>query len=238
MTETQLKDMIYAQLGGQTVCLELTPDSWTQIFFAATQWFNARVALTKRMPLQIAPSTQSEYTLPEEVIDVNQVYFPGLDFMTSFSFDMPFHILWQLPHGWARSGMRFSGLVERLQYLETAQRILGGPAWDYDPATRKLTLATSMNTQDVSLIIYEYTALATDIASIQKPYDIQLYSEYALAQAKIQLGRARSKFDSLPSAQGSVTLDGITLLNEANEKIKELEEKTLSRSDYSPIVMG
>jgi len=220
------------------VCLELTEPSWAEIFASATRWFNARVALTKRMPLQIAPSTQNEYTLPEEVIDVNQVYFPGLDFMTSFSFDMPFHILWQLPHGWARSGMRFSGLVERLQYLETAQRILGGPAYDYDPATRKLTLATSMNTQDVALIIYEYKALAVDVSSIQKPYDIQIYYEYALAMAKQQLGRARSKFDSLPSAQGTVSLDGATLLNEATETIKQLEEKTLSTCDYSPIVMG
>lgn len=238
MTEQELQDSIYASLGGQTVCLELTAASWVQIFLTATRWFNAKVALTKRAPLSITPSTQSEYTLPDEVIAVNEVYFPGLDFMTSFSFDMPFHILWQLPHGWARSGMRFSGLVERLQYLETAQRILGGPAWDYDPATHKLTLATSMNTSDVSLIIYEYTALAASIASIQKPYDIELYAEYALAQAKIQVGRARSKFDSLPSAQGTVTLDGITLLNEANEKIKELEERTLSRSDYSPFVLG
>jgi len=237
MTEAELKASILARLGYPTVCVELKDENWAEVFASTTRWFNARVGLLKRAPLQIS-NTVGQYVLPDEVKDVVNVWFPGLDFMTSFSFDMPFYILWQLPHGWARSGQRFSGLVERLQYLETAQRILGGPAWDYEVATHILTIASPVSAEDASLLIYEYTAVATKIDDIQKLNDIQLYFDYALATAMIMLGRIRSKYSDLPAAQGTVTLDGQKLLDEGLAMLEKCEERAFSHSDMPMFLTG
>lgn len=237
MTEAELRAAIEARLGAPTICIELKEENWTEIFASATRWFNAKVSLLKRAPLQIS-DTVGQYTLPDEVKDVVNVWFPGLDFMTSFSFDMPFYILWQLPHGWARSGQRFSGLVERLQYLETAQRILGGPAWDYEVSTHTLTLASPVSAEDASIIIYEYVAEATKIDDIQKLNDIQLYFDYALAVAMVMLGRIRSKYNDLPAAQGTVTLDGVRLLEEGLAMMEKCDERSFSHSDMPMILTG
>ena len=237
MTEAELKQSILARLGYPTVCNELQDQNWAEVFASATRWFNGKVGFIKRAPLQIAPGV-GQYTLPDEVKDVMEVWFPGLDFMTSFSFDMPFYILWQLPHGWARSGQRFSGLVERLQYLETAQRILGGPAWEYESATHTLSIASPVSAEDASLLIYEYMAVGTGIADIQNPADIELYFQYSLAVTMMILGRIRSKYDVLPAAQGTVTLDGARLIEEATALLEKLDAQSFSRSKYSPIVIG
>jgi hypothetical protein len=66
---------------------------------------------------------------------------------------------------------------------------------------------------------------------MEKPVDTlitQRYSrpwirDYALAQSKMMLGEARSKYGSLPGAQGNVTLNGDTLKNEAQAAIEKLE---------------
>ena len=47
--------------------------------------------------------------------------------------------------------------------------------------------------------------------------------DYSLAQCKMMLGEARSKFGALPGAQGSVSLNGDTLKNEAQASIEKLE---------------
>jgi|ERR1035437_1271127 hypothetical protein len=49
--------------------------------------------------------------------------------------------------------------------------------------------------------------------------------KYVLAQAKIILGRKRSKFTSIPGANKDISLDGAALITEGREDIKELETK-------------
>ena len=49
--------------------------------------------------------------------------------------------------------------------------------------------------------------------------------DYALAQCKMMLGEARSKFNSLPGAQGNVSMNGADLKNEAQTAIEKLERE-------------
>jgi hypothetical protein len=53
------------------------------------------------------------------------------------------------------------------------------------------------------------------------------------------LGRIRSKFGSLPGAQGGVQLDGKDLITEGLQEKKDWEERLISRyGDTLPITFG
>ena len=79
-------------------------------------------------------------------------------------------------------------------------------------------------------------ALATRIEEDPDDIELQHYDarhrwliqEWAIAEAKIMLGRIRGKYSSgLPSAGGDRTLDGEALIAEAREDKRELEAKVL-----------
>ena len=58
---------------------------------------------------------------------------------------------------------------------------------------------------------------------IKDVYAAEWISAYALAQSKLMLGEARSKFGSgLPGPGGAVTLNGDTLKSEALTEIEQL----------------
>ena len=63
----------------------------------------------------------------------------------------------------------------------------------------------------------------TDETLLDDPYAKSWIREYALAQCKMMLGEARSKYASLPGAQGNVTLNGDALKAEAQAAIEKLE---------------
>ena len=58
---------------------------------------------------------------------------------------------------------------------------------------------------------------------IRDRYSRPWIRDYALAQCKMMLGEARSKYASLPGAQGNVTLNGDALKSEAQAAIEKLE---------------
>jgi hypothetical protein len=63
--------------------------------------------------------------------------------------------------------------------------------------------------------------------------------EGALAHAKIMLGRIRSKYTTLPGAQGGVQLDGKDLITEGIQEKKDWEERLINRyGDIPYISMG
>ena len=60
---------------------------------------------------------------------------------------------------------------------------------------------------------------------ISQRYSRPWIRDYALAQCKMMLGEARSKYSSLPGAQGSVQLNGDALKSEAMAAIERLERE-------------
>ena len=65
----------------------------------------------------------------------------------------------------------------------------------------------------------------TDETLLDDPYAKSWIREYALAQCKMMLGEARSKFGQLPGAQGGVTLNGADLKAEAQVSMDRLEDE-------------
>lgn len=73
----------------------------------------------------------------------------------------------------------------------------------------------------------------------QDEVDAQMWiRKYALAWAKEMLGRIRSKYSSLPSPTGETTLDGSTLITEAQTEKDSLENELLLRSEPLSFSIG
>ena len=71
---------------------------------------------------------------------------------------------------------------------------------------------------------------------IKDPYLKSWMRDYTLAYCKKMLGEARSKFSSLPGAQGGVSLNGAEMKNEADVLIDKLEQDLSTYIDgYSPL---
>jgi hypothetical protein len=109
------------------------------------------------------------------------------------------------------------------QYKEVAGRIFGS---EYDffwnPNTKVLKILRNvMIDEEVAVGVYNYVPEMTLLKDV---YSSQWLSAYALAQSKLMLGEARSKFYSgLPGAGGTVTLNGEQLKSEAQAELETLK---------------
>ena len=63
----------------------------------------------------------------------------------------------------------------------------------------------------------------SDDQLLKDPYLKSWMRDYSLAYCKKMIGEARSKFSSLPGAQGGVTLNGDVLKQDATAEIEKLE---------------
>jgi len=95
--------------------------------------------------------------------------------------------------------------------------------------TKKLTIIRRpRNAETLLLQVY---MRRTDETLLDDPYAKSWIREYALAQCKMMLGEARSKFGQLPGAQGGVTLNGADLKAEAQASMDRLEEEIRNYTD-------
>ena len=167
-----------------------------------------------------------EYTLPEEVIEVREIFRRGVAGTTSGGVDIdPFELAYTNLY-FLQAG-RIGGLMTWdafNQFSEMVRRLFGGYInFKYHQHSRKLQimrrprrdenvlLQCFMNRPEESLLGDRYA----------KPW----LRDYALAQAKMMLGQAYSKFASVPGAQGGVSLNGDTLKQEAMQAIEKLERE-------------
>ena len=122
-------------------------------------------------------------------------------------------------------GGRIGGLLTWdafAQYQETVRRLFGGHMnFKFHTETKKLIMMRRPRAKE-NLLLRVYMEKPVDTLITQR-YSRPWIRDYALAQSKMMLGEARSKYGSLPGAQGNVTLNGDTLKNEAQAAIEKLE---------------
>jgi hypothetical protein len=115
----------------------------------------------------------------------------------------------------------YSSFAQTLSYIEQAKRILGA---EFDWRQDGRTLHIFPLPKNATSLIIEYKTTVFAINQLSER-DHDLIKRYALAWAKLIVGRIRSKFDSFPTAQGSAGLDGLTLIEEGKSEIDKLEEE-------------
>jgi hypothetical protein len=104
-----------------------------------------------------------------------------------------------------------------------AQRITGSEM-EWWQQNRHLYVAPTPANSKKIIYVYKTSVFAIDQLSER---DHNFIKKYALACAKRDLGRIRTKYDSFQGAQGGQTLDGDKLLDEAREAFEKLDEEII-----------
>jgi hypothetical protein len=173
--------------------------------------------------IQTQPNT-TEYTLPNEVMEVRRLYRRGVGTNSGSGsnfdpFDVAFNNMYLLNAGQIGGLATFDAFS---QYKETIGRIFGSEynfLWNRNTKVLKILRNVAVD-EEVAVGVYNFIPehmLLNDV------YAGKWLADYTLASAKQMLGEARSKYASgLPGAGGAIQLNGDTLKGEAQAEIESL----------------
>jgi len=190
------------------------------------RWFAAQKGVDRDMTIDLFAG-QVEYKMPDDcdaVLDVSFQVSP-LDISLIFA---PYNIAQdeKVPYSVFTAGATgglYSSLLQSIQYVEMAKRMINAERnWIYFPYKKILLLLPDPKGGGKAFIEYKSTCMTLE----QLPErDHQMVRRYALAWAKRDLGMIYSKYSSWPTAQGQVSLNGDTLMNQAKEEMTKLEDE-------------
>jgi len=223
-------DYVNAMLGGGMVDVELDPEHYEIAIKASFDKFRQRSDNSVEesyMFLELVLD-QNEYTLPDEVVEVRQMFrrsivsrTGGGDGGTLFE---PFNLAYTNTYLLSSSNM--GGLATYnlfAGYQELVGRMFGSfIEFTWNTATKKLTVLQRPRTgEQVLLQAYNYRP---DFQILTDYLAKQWIKDYTLAKCKFMLGEARSKFATIAGPQGGSTLNGDALKAEAQAEMDKLEE--------------
>jgi len=223
-------DYVNAMLGGGMIDVELDPEHYEIAIKASFDKFRQRSDNSVEesyMFLELVLD-QNEYTLPDEVVEVRQMFrrsigsrTGGGDGGTLFE---PFNLAYTNTYLLSSSNM--GGLATYnlfAGYQELVGRMFGSfIEFTWNTATKKLTVLQRPRTgEQVLLQAYNYRP---DFQILTDYLAKQWIKDYTLAKCKFMLGEARSKFATIAGPQGGSTLNGDALKAEAQAEMDKLEE--------------
>lgn len=169
----------------------------------------------------------TEYTLPDEVMEVRRLYRRGIGTNsgggTNFDpFDVAFNNMYMLQAGQIGGLAVFDAFA---QYKETIGRVFGSEynfLWNRNTKVLKI-LRNVRHEEEVAVGVYNYIPESILLKDV---YASDWLAAYTLSQSKYMLGEARSKYTSgLPGAGGSIQLNGTELKAEAQAELEKLNEQ-------------
>lgn len=229
MNEAELGQWILRRLGAPVWPVQICDDHVNDAIATAKRWFAAKKGVIGRYVIQAQTGTP-DYDLADEVDVVLDVAFlqQRLDLTLVFS---PFTLLEEkIPYdvfASGGSGGLYSSYVQTLQYIETAKRILSAELeWRQDRGVGYNKLFIAPNPVHAMTMVVDAKVSCFNLQAISER-DHDLIKRYALAMAMKDLGFIRSTLSEYPGANGSVTMNGERLLEEANTQIEKLEEEIM-----------
>jgi hypothetical protein len=214
-------------LGDGMVDVELDPKHYEQAIDLAVDRYRQRSSNSTEeayIHLELQQDIQ-EYTLAREVIEVREIFRRSVAGSSS-SVDLdPFELAYT--NLYFLQGGRIGGLLTWdafAQYQETVRRLFGGYLnFKYVTEKQKLILMRRPRQKETVLLQVYMEKPAETL--IDQRYSKPWIRDYALAQCKMMLGEARSKYSTLPGAAGGVSLNGADLKAEAQSAIERLERE-------------
>ena len=223
-------DYVNAMLGGGMIDVELDPEHYEIAIGASFDKFRQRSdnSVEESYMFLDLVLDQNEYTLPDEVVEVRQMFrrsigsrTGGGDGGTLFE---PFNLAYTNTYLLSSSNM--GGLATYnlfAGYQELVGRMFGSfIEFTWNTATKKLTVLQRPRTgENVLIQAYNYRP---DFQILTDYLSKQWIKDYTLAKCKFMLGEARSKFATIAGPQGGSTLNGDALKAEAQAEMDKLEE--------------
>jgi hypothetical protein len=227
----QMINEVRLMMGGQMVDIELDPEHYETAATLALDRYRQRAGNSMEeayMFLRILYET-NVYTLPDEIVQVRQVFRRGLGEVgggTSIDpFSLAYTNLYLLQAG-AGGGYTAGLLTYELfnDYLKQAGRMFGAYMnFTFDPVTKNLQLIRKPTGGET--VVLWVMKVKPDDQILQDPYIRPWIRSYTLAWCKQMLGEAYSKFNTVIGPQGGTTLKGDALKQEATAMFEQLEKE-------------
>lgn len=235
----KLKGTIQTLLGSPAVEIELYDEQYEIAIDNAVANYRAWSSASKEeafLHLRLNES-ESVYTLPNEVNTVHRIYRRGNGVVSGSGATVdPFSLAYS--NTYLLSAVRGStggGLLTYWayhQFDETVAKLFGREImFTYNSYTHKLVLERDIRgMEEVLLHVFQ-----------DKP-EMMLFGEqmiypwirdWALAECMLMLGRSRSKFASLPGPQGTISMDGESMKQEAQTMMTSLKDRLHKYEDGS-----
>ena len=233
MSQTnQIKQGVYdycrTMLGDGMVDVELDPVHYETALNRALSVFRQRSDNSVEESyifLNLQPDV-NEYTLPQEIQQVRQIFRRSVGSRTGGGtggtvFE-PFNLAYS--NTYLLSSTNMGGLLTYelfSGYQELVGKMFGSFInFTWHPESRKLVIHQRPRTEE-SVMLQAYNT-KPDTTIIQDVYAGQWIKDYALANCKMMLGQARSKFGQIAGPQGGGQLNGTALISEAQQEMEKL----------------
>lgn len=230
--QTQKKeifDYVDTFLGGGMVDVELDPIHYeTALLKALTKYRqkNEHSVEESYISLELVED-QNVYTLPKEIMEVRQIFRRSVGSRSAGgdggSIFEPFNLAYTNTYLLAGSSVGGLATYELFaQRQELVGRMFGSYIeFTWNNSTKVLTILQRPRAgEEVLLFCYNYRP---DSQLLNDYLIIQWIKDYTLANCKLMLGEARSKFATFAGPQGGSTLNGDALKSEALQEIEKLE---------------
>lgn len=224
----ELFDNIRYRLGAGIIDLEVDPEHFEAAFQYALKIYRQRAqnATIESYTLMTINTHQNSYILPEEFVNVRQVFRRTVGLETgpaASSFD-PFSsaILntYLLNYNYAGGLATYEFYAG---YIELAARMFGGYViFTFNPVTKEIKLVRDPKGQGEQILIWA-DLQRSDLELIQDPGSGIWIGDWTFAQIKYTIGEAREKFGTIAGPGGGTSLNGTAMKAEA----KEIQEKLL-----------
>jgi hypothetical protein len=213
-------------LGDGMVDIELDPEHYDLAIDIALDKIRQRSenAVEEDFYTIILKKDVDQYTLPAEITEVKKIHHRSFGHGMSAGVDMdPFELAYANSYFLMNNHVGGISTYELFsQYRETLNKVAATDIqFIWNPSTKKIKLLRKMRA-DETVLLHVYLE-RPDEQLLVDPYLKSWMRDYALAYCKKMIGEARSKFSTLPGAQGGVSLNGDALKADAAVDIEKLE---------------
>jgi hypothetical protein len=226
------------QLGDEIVDLELDPSHLESAYQKTLGVYRQRAqgAYEESYIFMELLENTNEYTLPQEVMSVRQIFRRTIGNITgpfSSSFD-PFSAATlnvYLLNFNSAGGLATYDFYQ--QYVELAARMFGGYInFTFNPVTKRLQLIRNPAGTGEVVLLWTYQ-LKPEITLLSDMQIKQWFRDYMTASCKMIIGEAREKFASIAGPIGGTALNGASLKSEAQAQQDRLIEDLKNYVDGS-----
>jgi hypothetical protein len=216
----QLIEYVKLQLGDQIIDIELDPGHYEAAYQKTIGVYRQRSqnAYEESYSFMQLLNDQNEYTLPQEVVQVRQIFRKTIGLSTgsgTYAFD-PFGAatlnVYLLNFNY-QGGLATYDFYQ--QYVDLAARMFGGFInYTWNPVTKKLQLIRDPKGTGEVVLLWTYN-LKPEITLLSDFQISQWVRDYMVAACKYIIGEAREKFGTIAGPQGGGTLNGAAMKSEA-----------------------
>ena len=239
----QLIEYVQLQLGSGIIDIEMDPAHFEAAYQRTLGVYRQRSqnAYEESYSFMQLLNGVNEYTLPQEVTSVRQIFRRTIGLSTgsgTYSFD-PFSAATlnvYLLNFNQQGGLATYDFYQ--QYVELAARMFGGYInYTFNSVTKKLQLIRNPNGTGEVVLLWTYNA-KPEITLLSDFQIGQWFRDYMVGASKYIIGEAREKYSSIAGPQGGGSLNGAAMKSEGQAMMdKCLEDLKLYVDGSQPLTL-